>query len=88
HIGVRLMATVLLGEENETRPADLLDARLSWIAFAGMQLALALCVYGASSGAAGFVLAGALCGFCAWLAMPANMIAVRLNVRHALRTVV
>ncbi len=74
HIGVRLIATVIRGDDDETRPAALLDARLSWLAFAAMQLAIALCCYGLLVDAAGAVRSGAEIGLLAWVALAANAI--------------
>lgn len=74
HIGVRLIATVIRGDDDETRPATLLDARLSWLAFATMQLAIALCCYGLLVDAASVVGSGAAIGLIAWVALAANAI--------------
>jgi len=74
HIGVRLVATVIRGDDDETRPAELLDARLSWLAFAAMQLATALCCYGLLIDAASAVACGAAIGLIAWVALAANAI--------------
>ncbi len=78
HIGVRLIATVIRGDDDETRPATLLDGRLSWFAFAAMQLAIALCCYGILDDAASAVGSGAAIGCIAWAALGANaIVAVR-----------
>jgi len=74
HIGVRLIATVIRGDDDETRPAALLDARLSWLAFAAMQIAIAFCCYGFLLDAASAVGLGAAIGLLAWLALIANAI--------------
>jgi hypothetical protein len=73
HIGVRLIATVYRGDDDETRPQALLDGRLSWSAFGGMQVAVALCACGLLFFAPTFVTAGAVVGFLAWCAMVANL---------------
>jgi hypothetical protein len=72
HIGVRLIATVVRGEDDETRPGVLLDARLSWIAFAGMQLAVALGAAGLLADAPAVTATGACIGFVAWCSMIVN----------------
>jgi hypothetical protein len=77
HIGVRLIATVYRGEEDETRPVALLDGRLSWAAFGGMQIAVASCASGFLLVAPTLVAAGACIGFVAWSAMAANLVVAR-----------
>jgi hypothetical protein len=42
HLGIRLVATLILGEEDETRPQQLLEPRLSWLAFGSAQIAVLL----------------------------------------------
>jgi hypothetical protein len=42
HLGIRLIATLILGEDDETRPQHLLEPRLSWLAFASAQIAVLL----------------------------------------------
>ena len=74
HIGVRLIATVIRGDDDETRPGALLDARLSWLAFAAMQSAITLCCYGLLVNAASAVGSGAAIGLIAWMALAANAI--------------
>jgi hypothetical protein len=85
HIGIRLIATIALGDGDETRPGELLTAPLSWASFALFQMAVA-------GGACALVftwpslLAGAAsAGICAWIATCANAaIALRraLNFRE------
>lgn len=41
HIGIRLLVTMARGEDDETRPVELLDPRLSWLGFAAQQVAVA-----------------------------------------------
>jgi len=79
HIGIRLIATVVRGDDDETRPGELLVLPLSWVSFALFQLAVA-------GGAAALVfdrpaiMAGAAAaGLCAWLAM-------LMNAAHASRS--
>jgi hypothetical protein len=72
HIGVRLISTVVRGDEDETQPGELLDARLSWLAFVGMQTAVILCLCGLVFQIATFVAAGAAVGLAAWFTLLAN----------------
>ncbi len=74
HIGVRLIATVIRGDDDETRPAALLDPTLSWFAFAVLQAAVALGCYGLLSGDANAIATSAAFGFVAWLASIANAV--------------
>ena len=73
HIGVRLLATIYLGDEDETRPSELLDPRRSWICFALMQLAIALCVAGFARFDHALIAAGAAIGFVAWVVLVSNL---------------
>ena len=73
HIGVRLVATIYRGEEDETRPSELLDARLSWACFALTQAAILLCAGGMLVSVTALVVAGASCGFVAWIVFLANV---------------
>jgi hypothetical protein len=81
HIGIRLIATIARGDDDETRPGELLMAPLSWASFALFQIAVA-------GGACALVLtwssllAGAAsAGICAWIATSAN---AAIAVRRAL----
>jgi hypothetical protein len=69
HIGVRLVTTMIRGDEDETRPGILLDARLSWLAFALAQLAVAIVTAGLLSSTSDLVTAGAAAGFAAWIVL-------------------
>jgi len=46
HLGIRVIATTFAGDDNETRPWQLLDARLSWAAVILAQIATGLLVLG------------------------------------------
>jgi hypothetical protein len=72
HIGVRLLATMVRGDEDETEPIDLLSPMLSWGAFIASQVAV---VGGAVALLAGVPLllqVSALVGFLGWALMGAN----------------
>ncbi len=77
HIGVRLIATIYRGDDDETLPAELLDARLSWSAFGGMQAAVALCGWGLLRASPAYVASGAIVGFLAWCAIAGNLVVAR-----------
>lgn len=84
HIGVRLIATVYRGEEDETQPGDLLDARLSWSAFTLFQIAIALVCAALLLQRDALLAIGAALGFVAWIAMSANLVRARAQARNAL----
>jgi hypothetical protein len=72
HIGIRLLATITRGQEDDTEPMALLKTPLSWLSWALFQLAVI-------GGTAGFLLqhstlvvAASLCGFLGWGAMMIN----------------
>lgn len=77
HIGVRLLLTVYRGEDDETRPEEVLDSRLSWTAFVAFQLAVAAAATGLLRTNALAVEGGAVAGLVGWFAMTANMILAR-----------
>ncbi len=72
HIGVRLIATVVRGDDDETRPDALLDPRWSWLSFVCMQATVALGCYGLVFGIANAVIAAASFGLLGWLAVVTN----------------
>jgi hypothetical protein len=69
HIGVRLIATIYRGDDDETRPGALLDSRWSWFVFGAMQLAVAALACGLLLRNSSAAVAGALLGLAGWLAM-------------------
>jgi hypothetical protein len=77
HIGVRVAITLLRGEEDETRPWEVLDRRLSWAAFAFGQLAVLATVVGIATGNAATLAAAGGCGLVAIGAMAANAVTLR-----------
>ncbi len=72
HIGVRVVATVFAGDDDETRPWELLDARLSWFACAAAQLAVGAAATGLLAGYAPAFIAGGISGALAVCAMALN----------------
>ena len=87
HIGVRLIATVYRGEEDETRPEALLESRLSWLAFAGFQIAIALAAVGLLRDELGLIARAGVFGFAAWIAMTANILAARARAKVQPKTI-
>jgi hypothetical protein len=88
HIGVRLVATVYRGEDDETRPQALLEPRLSWFTLAAFQIAIALVLVGLlNDDALGLSARGAIFGVAGWIAMTANMLAARARAKAAPKTV-
>lgn len=85
HIGVRLIATMYRGEDDETPPDALLQSRLSWFTFGAFQIAIALCVVGLLEHKLSLVARGSVFGFAAWIAMTANMFAARLSAAATVR---
>ncbi len=81
HIGVRVMLTAYRGEDDETRPQTVLDARLSWISFAAFQLAIASVTFGLLVQNANAVSLGGALGAAGWLAMMANLSIARARAR-------
>lgn len=77
HIGVRLIATVYRGEDDETPPQTLLLAPLSWTAFLAFQIAIATVACGLVLMLFPLVAIGACIGVLGWLAMMANLLRAR-----------
>jgi hypothetical protein len=74
HIGIRLVATMVRGDEDETRPGELLNLPLSWISFGLFQIAVACGGLALVRSDAPLLRAAALCGFTAWVAMATNVV--------------
>jgi len=81
HIGVRLLATIYRGEDDETRPEQLLEPRLSWFTFGAFQIAVALVLIGLLEDRIGLVARGAVFGIAGWIAMTANILAARARAK-------
>lgn len=81
HIGIRLLATLYRGEDDETQPGTLLETRLSWYAFASFQLAIAVVAAALLQDRATLAARGAVFGFTAWIAMAANILVARYRAK-------
>ena len=87
HIGVRLIATMYRGEDDETRPQELLESRLSWFTFASFQIAIVLVVIGLGHDWLSLIARGTIFGIAGWVAMTANIFAARARAKVVPRTV-
>lgn len=87
HIGVRLIATVYRGEEDETRPQLLLEPRLSWFTLAAFQIAVALVLAGLLRDQFGLIARGAIFGAAGWIAMTGNIVAAASRAKAHSKTV-
>jgi hypothetical protein len=77
HIGVRVLATMVRGDEDETRPIELLSAPLSWLAFASLQAAVGVGAVALVARSHPWLAAAAISGFCGFVAMSANVAVAR-----------
>ena len=77
HIGVRLIATIYRGDEDETEPSELLDPLRPWLAFATMQLAITFVAIGLLSANAIVAAGGAALGFIGWLFVISSLASAR-----------
>lgn len=77
HIGVRLVLTIYRGDEDETRPQEVLDARLSWTSFWFFQIAICSALTGLLVANPMLVALGGVVGTAGWLAMIANLVRAR-----------
>lgn len=87
HIGVRLIATMYRGEDDETRPQELLESRLSWFTFADFQIAIALIIVGLMSDKFGLIARGGIFGVIGWIAMTSNVLAARARAKVLPKTI-
>lgn len=81
HIGIRLVATIYRGEDDETRPQELLENRLSWYSFLAFQLAIAAILVALLQGNNALAARGAIFGMTGWIAMIANILAARARAK-------
>lgn len=82
HIGIRLIATVYRGEDDETRPQELLEARLSWYSFFAFQVAIAAIAFALIRSEDTLAARGAIFGLTGWIAMIANILAARVRAKR------
>ncbi|HEY9854399.1 MAG TPA: hypothetical protein V6D05_01590 [Stenomitos sp.] len=73
HIGIRLLTTMARGEDDETPPQELLNPRLSWLGFAGQQVAVLGGTLVLLAGAAQWLPLFGTFGLLGWLAMMLNI---------------
>ena len=88
HIGIRLLATIYRGEEDETEPQELLETRLSWFSWYAFQVAIGVMVYALLTGEGSLLARGAIFGITGWIAMMANVLAARARARVLPRTLI
>ncbi len=84
HIGVRLIATIYRGDDDETPPQDLLEPRLSWFSFFALQIGVAVIVAAIFGDNPALAARGALFGFAGWIAMAANLFSARMRAAYSL----
>jgi len=72
HIGIRLLTTSLRGDDDETRPGELLSAALSWTTFVLFQAAVLTGVAALLLGRSPALAGAAIAGLLGWTAMTAN----------------
>lgn len=82
HLGVRLIATIYRGEDDETRPQELLDLRLEWVSFGFCQAAVACVATGLGLALPNLVIVGAAAGTIGWVAMFADLGVARTRALH------
>ena len=82
HIGIRLVATMARGDEDETRPGELLTAPLTWVSFALFQTAVGAGACAILVREARVLEAAAACGVVGWSAMLANVLRARRRARR------
>lgn len=77
HLGIRLLATLVLGEDDETRPQQLLEPRLSWLTFVSAQVAVLLGAIGLATLRTELLGLAGLAGSLAFLALSGNVLFAR-----------
>jgi len=88
HIGIRLVSTVFRGEDDETRPQELLESRLSWFTLLAFQIAIALVAVGLlKNDSLGLIARGAIFGVGGWIAMTANVLAAAARAKAQPKTI-
>jgi hypothetical protein len=74
HIGIRLLSTMARGNDDETRPIELLDGRLSWLTFGAFQIAVLTGLWAIIARDSTPAWISATCGVIGWIAMTGNVI--------------
>lgn len=82
HIGVRLIATITRGDDDETRPGELLAAPLSWATFGLFQCAVAAGAFALLAQTPPLLEAAALLGFAGWLTLLTNIAVAASRARQ------
>ena len=82
HIGIRLMATIARGDDDETRPGELLAAPLSWATFVFFQCAVAAGAVALLVQLPSLLAAAALAGLAGWLMLGVNMFVAANRARQ------
>jgi hypothetical protein len=88
HIGIRVLSTLYRGEDDETRPQELLESRLSWFSFLAFQLGIGIVVAALLTDSASLAARGAVFGAGGWIAMIANIQAARMRAKVLPKTIV
>jgi hypothetical protein len=81
HIGTRLLVTVYRGDEDQTQPQELLEARLSWFTVFAFTCGVAIVTSGLLGENPSLVARGSIFGFCGWIAMSANVVIALLRAK-------
>ena len=84
HIGVRLIATIARGEDDETQPGELLTTPLSWTSFVLFQLAVAAGGIALVAGLPPLLGTAAVTGLAGWLTLVANIASAAKRARQPL----
>jgi hypothetical protein len=82
HLGVRVVSTAVLGDEDETRPWTLLAPALSWTAFAAGQIAVIAVALRAQGAPAAYAWLGGAAGLTGLFAMAMNVATVIRRARR------
>jgi hypothetical protein len=77
HTGVRLLATMVISDDDETQPVALLDRRAGVASFYLNQICVACGVVGLAIASSTLVQAAAIAGICSMIAMFVNMLHAR-----------
>lgn len=88
HIGIRLLATAFRGDDDETRPDDLLSPTLSWTTFVLFQTAVILGALALFADGSALLSSAALAGLIGWAAMVANVLHAARRARRPPTTVI